>query len=64
MARQGWRLLLEQSDMRLAMNMPKTNNGGYLCAVLVDTQFQMKNPHNEVREQKKWGVDVPGQTKM
>ena len=50
--------------MRLAMNMPKTNNGGYLCAVLVDTQFQMKNSHNEVREQKKWGVDVPGQTKM
>ena len=60
MARQGGRVQLEQSDMRLALNMAKMAKGGFLRAAVENTQQLIKKPRNEVREEKKQGVEVPG----
>jgi len=53
MARQGGRVQLEQSDIRLALNMAKMANGGFLRAAIEETQQLIKKPHAEVREEKK-----------
>jgi len=37
-ARQGGRAQLEQSNMRLALNMAKMPKGGFLCAALEEMQ--------------------------
>jgi len=60
MARQRGRVQLEQSDMRLALNMAKMAQGGILHATKEETQFLIKKPQAEVREEKKWGVGFPG----
>ena len=62
MARQGGRVQLEQSDMRLAVNMAKMAKGGFARAAIAETQFLIKKPPPEVREEKKRGVEFPGHT--
>ena len=48
MARHGGRVQLEQSDMRLALNMAKTAKGRVSRAAIEDTQYIFKKPHAEV----------------
>jgi len=48
MARQGGRVQLEQSNMRLALNMAKMAKGGYSRATIEETQFLMKKTRAEV----------------
>jgi len=60
MARQGGRSQLEQSDMRQALNIAKIANRGFSRAAIEETQFQIKQPGAEVREEKKRGDEFPG----
>jgi len=60
MVRQGGRVQLEQSDMRLALNMAKMAKWVFSCAAIEETQFLIKKRRAEVREQKKRGVEFPG----
>jgi len=62
MARQGGQVLLEQSDMRRALNMAKMAKGGFSRAAIEETQFQIKKPRAKVRKKKKCGVEFPGHT--
>jgi hypothetical protein len=64
MARQGGWVQLEQSDMRLALNMTTMAKGGFSGAAIEETQQQIKKPPAEVREEKKWGVEIPGHNKV
>ena len=64
MARQGGRVQLEQSDMRLALNMAKMAKGGFSRAAVEETQYLIKKPLAEVREEKKRGVEFPGHNKV
>jgi len=64
MARQGGRVQLEQSDMRLALNIAKMARGGCSRAVIEETQQLIKKPCAEVREEKKRGVEFPGDRKV
>ena len=63
-ARQGGRVQIEQSDMRLALNMAKMAKGGISHAAIEETQQLIKKPHAEVREEKKRGVEFPGHNKV
>jgi len=58
-ARQGGQVQLEQSNMRLALNMAKMSNGRFSRAAIEDTQQLINKPRAEVREEKKWGVECP-----
>jgi len=60
MARQGGRVQLEQSDMRLALNMAKMAKGGCSRAAIEETKFLSKKPRAKVQEENKWGVEFPG----
>jgi hypothetical protein len=60
MARQGGRVLLEQSDMCLALNMAKMGKEGFSRAAIEETKYLLKIPRAEVREEKKRGVEFPG----
>jgi len=60
MARQGGRVQLEQSYMRLALNKAKMPQDGFLCAAIEETKFLIKQPRTEVREEKQQGVEFPG----
>jgi hypothetical protein len=60
MARQGGRVQLKQSDMRLVLNVGKMAKEGFSCSAMKETQFQIKNPHGEVREANKNGSEFPG----
>jgi len=64
MVREGGRVQLEQSNMRLALNMAKMAKGGFLRAAIVETQQLIKKPRTEVREEKKQGVEFPGYKKV
>jgi len=64
MARQGGRVQLEQSDMRLALDMAKMAKEGFSRAAIEETKYLVKTPHAEVREEKKWGVEFPGRKKV
>jgi len=59
-ARQGGRVQLEQSDMRLALNMAKLTKGRYSRAAIEEKEFLIKRPLPEVREEKQWGAEFPG----
>jgi hypothetical protein len=63
MARQGGSVQLEQSDMRLALNIAKMAKGGFLLAAVEEMQYLIKKPRAEVREEKKRGVEFPGHIK-
>jgi len=60
MARQGGRVQLEQSDMRLALNMAKKAKEAFLRAAMEETHQLIKRPRAEVQEEKKRGVVFPG----
>ena len=64
MARQGGWVQLEQSDMRLALNIAKMAKEGFSCAAIEEMKYLIKKPCNEVREEKKRGVEFPGHTKV
>jgi len=64
MARQGGRVQLEQSDMRLALNMAKMAQEGFSRATIEETKYLIKKPRAEVREEKKQGVEFPGHKKV
>jgi hypothetical protein len=44
MARQGGDVQLEQSDMRLALNMAKMAKGGFSRAAVEEMQYLIKKP--------------------
>jgi len=50
-ARQGGCVQLEQSDMRLALDMAKMAKEGCLWAAIEETQYLIKRPRTEVREE-------------
>jgi len=60
MARQGGRVQLEQSDMHLTLNTPKSAKERFMSAAIVETQQLFKKPHTDVRNETKWGVLYPG----
>jgi len=64
MARQGGRVQLEQSDMRLTLNMAKIVKQGFSRAAMEDTQQLIKKPHAQVRGEKKQRVVFPGHIKV
>jgi len=64
MARQGGQEQLEQSHMRLALNMAKIANQGFSCTVIEEKINFIKKPRAEVPEQKKRGVEFPGHNKV
>ena len=51
MARQGGQVQLEQSDMRLALNMAKMAKAGFSRAAIEETKYLIKKPRAEVREE-------------
>jgi len=53
MVRQGGRVQLEQSDMRLALNMAKMAKESFSRAAIEDTKYLIKKPRAEVREEKR-----------
>jgi len=63
-ARQGGRVQLEQSNMRLASNMAKMAKEGFSRAAIEKTKHLIKKPRGEVRAEKKWDVELPGHTKV
>ena len=60
MARQGHRVQLEQSDMRLALNMGRIAKEGISRAAIEETKYLIKKPCAEVRDEKKRAVEFPG----
>ena len=64
MSRQGGRVQLEQSDMRLALNMGKMGKGGFLHAAVEERQYLIKKPRAEFREETKRGVEFAGHNKV
>ena len=64
MARQGGRVQLKQSDMRLALKMAKMAKEGFSRAAIEETKYLIKKPRTEVREEKKRGVEFPGHNEV
>jgi hypothetical protein len=64
MARQGGHVQLEQSDMRQALNMAAMAKRGFSGAAVGETQYLIKKPRAEAREEKKRGVKFPGHNKV
>jgi len=60
MASQGGRVQLEQSDMRLALNMATMSKGGFSGTATEEMQFLCKTSGAEVREDKTRGAEFPG----
>jgi len=56
MARQGGRVPLEQSDMRLALNMATMAKEKFCRTAIEETQQLINPPQAEIREETKWGV--------
>ena len=56
MARQGGRVQLEQSEMRLALNMAKMAKEVFSHTAIEETQQLIKKPNAEVREENKRGI--------
>jgi hypothetical protein len=64
MARQGGRIQLAQSDMRLVLNMAKMAKEGVSRAAIEETKYRIKKTRAEVREEKQQGVEFPGHNKV
>jgi len=60
MARQRGQVQLEQSDMRLALNMPKMAKEGFAGAAIEATYYRIKKPLAEVWAEKIRGVEFSG----
>jgi hypothetical protein len=63
-ARQGGRVQLEDSDMRLALNMAQMAKEGFSCAAFEEPNYLLETPRAEVREEKIQGVEFPGHKKV
>lgn len=57
--RRGGREHLEQSDIRLTINVVQTANGGLLHARLQECQFVIREPPAKVTEHRNLGVEFP-----
>jgi len=64
MARQVGRVQLEQSDMRLALNVAKMAKECFSRAAIEEKHFLIKYPCAKFREEKKRGVEFPGYEKV
>jgi len=64
MPRQGGRVQLEQSNMRLVLNMAEMAKEGISRAAIEETKYLIKKLRAEVREEKKRGVECPGHKKV
>jgi len=64
MARQRGRVQLEQSDLRLALNMGKMAKERILRAAIEKTQYLTKKPLAKVQEENTHGVEFPGHIKV
>jgi len=64
MARQEGRVQLEQSDIRLALNLARMAKEGFSCAAIEETKSIIKIPCTEVPQEKMWGVESPGHKKV
>jgi len=60
MARQGGLVQLEQSNMRLALNMVKIAKGEFSSSIKEETLHLIKKPYREDWGQKMQGVEFPG----
>jgi len=52
MAIQQGHVQLEQSDMRIALNMTRMAKGGFLQAIIQETQYQIKKLHPKVQDER------------
>jgi len=59
-ARQQGRVQLEQSDLRLALNMAKLTNEGFSRTRIDEMKYLIKKPRAEVREEGMRGLKSPG----
>ena len=59
MARQEGHVQPEQSNMRLGLIMAKMAKGVFSRAAIEATQYFIKKPHAEVREEKQQSVEIP-----
>jgi len=64
MARQGGRVQLEQTDMRLALNMARMAKGGFSCTAIEEMHHLIKKPFTEVHEGKMRGIEFRGHRKV
>jgi len=64
MARQGGWVQLEQSDMRLALNMAKMAKEGFSRAAMEKPEYRIIKPRAEAQEEKNRGVEFPGHTQV
>jgi hypothetical protein len=64
MAWRGGQVQLESSDMNLVLNMAIMAKGRFSPAAVEEAQYLFKKPRAEVQEEKKWGVEIPGQNKV
>jgi len=64
MARQGDRVQLEPSDMRLALNLAKFAKGGLSLATIEETQYLIKKRCVKFREEKMRSVQFPWHEKL
>jgi hypothetical protein len=60
LARRGGQVHLEQSDMRLVLNLGKMGKEGFARTAIEDSKYLIKKPHAEVREKKTRRFDFPG----
>jgi hypothetical protein len=61
---QGDQVQLDLSNMHLAMKLATMAKGGFSCATRQETQYLIKKPRANVEEEKKPGVEFPGDTKV
>jgi hypothetical protein len=64
MAKQGGQVQLEQSDMRLSLNMANTSKEGFSRAAIEETKYFNTKPGAKVPEETKRGVVFPGHNKV
>ena len=50
--------------MRVALIKAKMAKGGFSCTAVEETQYLIKKPRAEVRDEKKLGVEFPGHNKV
>jgi len=63
-ARHAGHIQLEQSDMRLALNMAKMAKAGHSGTRIAETHYLILTPRTKVQEETKWGVEFPEHRKV
>ena len=64
MSWQGGQVQLEQSNIRLALNVAKMAKEGFLGAATEETQCPITPPNADIRVEKKRRVQIPGHTNV